>query len=290
MIDKEFLKPEVILKIKNLDIRARLIVEGIFSGIHTSSKKGLSCEFTEHKIYNSGEPVNLIDWKVYGRTERLFLKKFEEESNMKVFILLDVSNSMDFGEPVKKIDYAKTIVATLSLIFSKQNDSVGLVTFNEDIVDFIPPVQKRNYFNNIYSILQKRRTSKKTDISKVLYHLSKRIKKRNYIIIISDFLSDIESLLKPLKGLSTMKNEIRCIHILTREEIELNSDNAKYMFDLETGKKILVDPNSIRREYRKLFNNFLENLRFSFNECKVHYNLITTDNPFDRAFMEIFKN
>lgn len=289
MNELKYLKPEIFLKIKNLDIRARLIVEGILSGIHYSSKKGLSCEFTEHKVYNFGEPIKLIDWKVYGRTERFYLKKFEEESNMKVFILLDVSNSMNYGEP-KKIDYAKTIAATLSLLFSRQNDSVGLITFNEEVVDFLPPILKRNYFHNILSILEKTQASKKTNISDVLYDVSRRIKKRAYIIIISDFLSDYENFIKPLKGLSFSKNEIICIQILSPDEIELKTEKATYMVDLETNKKILVDPNSIKKEYKRLFKNYLERLKLLFSECNVKYGLVTTDTEFDNAIMRVFLN
>lgn len=290
MSEYKLLKPEILLKIKDLDIRAKLIVEGIISGIHYSLKKGISCEFIEHKVYNSGEPINLIDWKVYGRTERFYLKKFEEESNMKVFILLDISNSMDYGKPVKKIEYAKTIAATLSLIFSRQNDSVGLLTFNEKVIDFLPPVMKRDYFHNIFSVLEKSETSRKTNISDVLYDVSRRVKKRVFIIIISDFLCDYENFIKPLKGFSLSKNQITCIQVLSREEMEFNIEKATYIVDLETKKKILIDPNSIRREYKRSFKKYLERLKCLFGECNVKYNLILTDTPFDTAFMRIFKN
>lgn len=289
MKEFNYLKPEILLKIKNLDIRARLIVEGILSGIHYSSKKGLSCEFTEHKVYNSGEPINLIDWKVYGRTERLYLKKFEEESNMRVFILLDVSNSMNYGEP-KKIDYAKTITATLSLLFSRQNDSVGLITFNEEVVDFIPPTLKRNYFHIILSALERRKTSRKTNISNVLYYLSRKIKRRAYIIIISDFLADYEDFIKPLKGLSSSKNEVICIQILTPEEIEFKGERATYIIDLETNKKIFVEPKLIKNEYKRLFKSYLERLKFLLSECNAKYSLVTTDTEFDKAIMRVFLN
>ncbi|HDI83070.1 MAG TPA: DUF58 domain-containing protein [candidate division WOR-3 bacterium] len=284
---KKYLDPVVITRLSGLEIKARVVVEGFLSGLHFSPHHGQSLEFSEHLPYSPGDSLHLVDWKVYGRTERLYLKKFHEETNMRVYFLLDVSNSMGYGKPVSKIEYSKVLIASLSYLLLDQNDAVGLIPFNVGLLSFLPPVARRDYIHRLVSKLEAIKTGGKTDIMQVLDSFSRLIKKRSLIIIVSDFLDEPERFFKPIRGFVRSRNEIILLQVLHPDEIELSIRNTVYLRDLETGSRILVNPSAIRARYRTAFNRFLDDLRLRAGETRALFYTVTTDTPYDQVLMKL---
>ena len=285
-MNKKILDPFVINRIKNFDLRARLVVEGFLSGLHLSPFKGYSIEFSEHTAYNPGDPIELIDWKVYARTERYYLKKFQEDTNMRVYLLLDISNSMAFGSPFSKLDYAKTLVASLSYLFLRQNDAVSLTLFNERMVDYLPPLSKTEHFKRIISHIENVKAYGRTNLSNSLYKLATIVKKRGLIVIISDLFQNVDTYIKPLKGLRISKNEVIVFQILDRNEVEFNLKRGTHLRDMETGITIPVDPVGIKRMYKQAFNKFLKEVRDKLLNGAIEYSLIRTDTDYGDALLE----
>jgi len=284
---KKYLDPVVITRLSGLEIKARVVVEGFLSGLHFSPHHGQSLEFSEHLPYSPGDSLHLVDWKVYGRTERLYLKKFHEETNMRVYFLLDVSNSMGYGKPVSKIEYSKVLIASLSYLLLDQNDAVGLIPFNVGLLSFLPPVARRDYIHRLVSKLEAIKTGGKTDIMQVLDSFSRLIKKRSLIIIVSDFLDEPARFFKPIRGFVRSRNEIILLQVLHPDEIELSIRNTVYLRDLETGSRILVNPSAIRARYRTAFNRFLDDLRLRAGETRALFYTVTTDTPYDQVLMKL---
>ena len=285
-MNKKILDPFVINRIKNFDLRAKLVVEGFLSGLHLSPFKGYSIEFSEHTAYNPGDPIELIDWKVYARTERYYLKKFQEDTNMRVYLLLDISNSMAFGSPLSKLDYAKTLVASLSYLLLKQNDAVSLTLFNERMVDFLPPVSKIEHFKRIISHIENVKAYGRTNLANTLYSLATIVKKRGLIVIISDLFQNVDNFIKPLKGLRTGKNEVIVFQILDKNEVEFNLKRGTHLRDMETGITIPIDPVGIKKMYKQTFNNFLKEVRNELLYGAIEYSLIRTDTDYGDALFE----
>ena len=284
---KKYLAPVVITRLSGLEIKARVVVEGFLSGLHFSPHHGQSLEFSEHLPYSPGDSLHLVDWKVYGRTERLYLKKFHEETNMRVYFLLDVSNSMGYGKPVSKVEYSKVLIASLSYLLLDQNDAVGLTPFNVGLLSFLPPVARRDYIHRLVSKLETIKTGGKTDIMQVLDSFSRLIKKRSLIIIVSDFLDEPARFFKPIRGFVRSRNEIILLQVLHPDEIELSIRNTVYLRDLETGSRILVNPSAIRARYRTAFNRFLDDLRLRAGETRALFYTVTTDTPYDQVLMKL---
>ncbi len=284
---KKYLAPVVITRLSGLEIKARVVVEGFLSGLHFSPHHGQSLEFSEHLPYSSGDSLHLVDWKVYGRTERLYLKKFHEETNMRVYFLLDVSNSMGYGKPVSKVEYSKVLIASLSYLLLDQNDAVGLIPFNVGLLSFLPPVARRDYIHRLVSKLEAIKAGGKTDIMQVLDSFSRLIKKRSLIIIVSDFLDEPERFFKSIRGFVRSRNEIILLQVLHPDEIELSIRNTVYLRDLETGSRILVNPSAIRARYRTAFNRFLDELRLRAGETRALFYTVTTDTPYDQVLIKL---
>ena len=285
---KDYLDPVVITRLSSLEIKAKVVVEGFLSGLHFSPLHGQSLEFSEHLPYSPGDPLHLVDWKVYARSERFYLKKFHEETNMKVYMFLDISNSMAYGKPVNKLEYAKVITASLSYLLLSQNDAVGLVSFNDDIVSFHPPVARSDFINKLLSELQVINPSGRTDLKNVLQKFSRLIKKRSLIIIISDLFDEPRGFFKILRGFVEAKNEVILIHLLHRDELTLPLRRNFYLKDLETGRRVLVNPDAVRRQYKKAINDYINELKTYSGQSMIDYHNITTDMKYDTALMNIF--
>jgi len=214
---KQYLQPEFVSTLKNLDFVARMIVEGFLVGLHKSPYHGFSVEFSEHRQYMPGDNIRDIDWKVYGRTDRYYIKQFEEETNLKAYLLLDISGSMQYASgKVRKIDYARYLAAALTYLFIKQRDAVGLITFSDTIHQFLPPKSSPSYINYILHALSRvELKQKKTIISETLHSLAEKIKRRGLVILLTEFLyEDPEHILEGLKHFRHYKHEILVFNIL----------------------------------------------------------------------------
>jgi uncharacterized protein (DUF58 family) len=282
----ELLKPEVLEKVRTLNLRAKIIVKGFLTGLHESPYHGFSLEFKQHRPYYQGDPINKINWKLYARTGRFYLKKYQAETNLFSFLLLDKSNSMKFGEKISKFHYARTLAASLAYLLLKQNDSVGLVLFDSDIKSFIPSRSQTNHLKHLLGTLSKNEPSGKTSISNALFQLSLLIKKRSLCILFSDLLDEPEKIIKSINVMKAKKHEFIVFQILDRKELDFSYHGESVFKDMENSKTIQADPESLRVFYKDKFDRFLASYKNGFASHNIDYFQVTTDVPYDKALTE----
>jgi len=282
----ELLNPEVLEKIRTLNLRAKIIVKGFLTGLHESPYHGFSLEFKQHRPYYQGDPINRINWKLYARTERFYLKKYRAETNLSAFLLLDKSNSMNFGKEISKFYYARTLAASLAYLLLQQNDSVGLVLFDSEIESFIPARSQTNHLKHLLGALSRNEPSGKTSISNVIFQLLPLIKKRSLFILFSDLLEEPEKVIKNINVMKAKKHEIIVFHILDREELDFSFRGESMFKDMEDSKTVQVDPENLRGIYRSKLDRFLSTYRNGFAPSRVDYFQVVTDVPYDRVLTE----
>jgi uncharacterized protein (DUF58 family) len=226
--DKSYFDPQVLASISNLYLRARWVVEGIMSGVHRSRAKGFSVEFEEHREYSPGDEIRRIDWKALGKFDRYFIKEYEDETNLRAYLLLDTSGSMDYASNgVTKFDYGCTLAASLAYLILKQQDAAGLVTFSNRIESFIPPKAKRDYLTQILHALENRGPGGETNVSRILEEIAGQIKRRGLVILVSDLLDDPEPILKGLRLFRFKGNDVIVFHLLDQAELDLPFDGNR---------------------------------------------------------------
>lgn len=284
---KKYLDPAVLSNINNLELRARLVVEGFITGLHKSPFHGFSVEFSQHRPYNYGDNLRYIDWKVFGRTDRFFIKQFEEETNLKAYILLDVSKSMTFSTTsISKLNYGKNLAAAMSYLMLLQRDAVGLSLFDSQIQKILPPRSVSSYLQPILTELDTIQPGKDTDIGLILHTMSERLKRRGLIILISDLYDDPEKVLSGLRHFRYNQHEVLVFHLLDPAELSFDFEGDIEFEDLESGEKIRTYPWYIRQEYIEAVNKFEQSYRCQCREYLIDYHLLTTDQTLDLALME----
>ncbi|MBA4250717.1 MAG: DUF58 domain-containing protein [Chlorobiaceae bacterium] len=254
-------------------------------GLHKSPYHGFSIEFSQHRQYMQGDAIKDIDWKVYGKTDRFFIKQYEEETNLKSYILLDVSNSMSFSSEgqISKFEYAKLLTAALSYIMIKQNDAVGVAFYSDTIEKYLPPKASDIYLREIVSHLINAKTNMKTDTVKALSLVAEKIKRKGLVIIISDFFDDVKSVLTSLKHFRFMKNEVIVFQILDPLERSFAFGRDAIFKDLESAEEMTTQSIQVQRAYKEAMTDFIALIK---NECVnngIEYNLIETSQSFDKA-------
>ncbi len=281
---RRFLDPVVVSKLATMELRARLVVEGFVTGLHRSPYKGFSVEFAEHRQYMPGDPLKHIDWKVYGKTDRLYIKEYEEETNLRGHVLLDASASMAYTSGgISKLEYGRYLAAALIYLMLKQQDSVGLLVFDEAVREFIPPRSNPRQLHLLLSELDRAGPSSETDIGLVLHELARRIKRRGLVILISDLLDDPQDVLPGLKHFRHLKHEVIVFHVLDPRETEFGFDADATFRDMETGELMTTEPFSIRRDYVEAVDRWMTHLRRECGESRIDYVPIQTSTPYDRA-------
>ncbi len=287
---KRYLDPSIISKIKTLDLKARYVVEGFMVGIHQSPYHGFSVEFSEHRAYNQGDPIRNIDWKVYARKEKFFIKQYEEETNLFAHILLDSSNSMSFRKAgaISKFEYGKILAAAISYLLINQQDSVGFALYSDRIEAYLKPKSNRVYLKEILVKINNSKPQNKTATSESLKTIAQAIKKRGLIVIISDFFDDYNSVISALKHFHYKKNEIILFQILDPFEINFAFEQDSIFVDLETGDELATQPRLIQKSYLEELNEFLKKFRKECRNYGIDYNLISTATPFDKALLSFF--
>ncbi len=282
---RKYLDPQIISKLNSLELRARLVVEGFIVGLHRSPYHGFSVEFTEHRPYMQGDNPKDIDWKVFGKTEKYFIKQYEEETNLRAYILLDTSRSMNYASAgnVRKIDYASTLVAALSYLMIEQQDAVGLALYDEKINKFLPPKSTKTYLLEIFRTLTAIAPSNQTRTASSLNSLAEKIKRRGLVIIVSDFFDDINSVLKSLKHFRYKNNEVIVFQILDPLERSFAFGKDAIFKDLETLDEITTQPYQIQRAYKESVEQFIYSIKKECLNSNIEYNLIETSTPFDKA-------
>ncbi|MEW6686736.1 MAG: DUF58 domain-containing protein [Candidatus Edwardsbacteria bacterium] len=283
---RRFLKPEIVARLSGIDIKARLVVEGFLAGLHRSPYHGFSVEFAEYRQYMPGDEVRRIDWKVYGRTDRYYVKEFEEETNLKAYILLDASGSMGYhSNGISKTEYASYLAASLIYLLIKQQDAAGLLVFDEKIRTFVPPRSIKIHLNTLLRELDLIKPGGETNLSVVFHELAERIKRRGLIIVISDLFDEPQKILLGLKHFRHKKHEVIVFHLLDEAETKFPFTEEVTFRDMETGEELTVQGAEIRDEYQKKLQ---ERMKYYKSECREHlidYFPLTTSTPFDKALL-----
>ena len=279
----------MVAMLNSISMKAKLVVEGYIIGQHRSPYHGFSVEFSEHRSYEPGDEVKHIDWKLYGKTNRLYVKRYEEETNLRAHLILDTSKSMSYtSNKVSKLDYGSYLLAALSYLMISQQDAAGVVLFDEKIRSFIPPKSTPSHLNTLLNVLDAPKPGNDTKIESVLHQMAERINKRGLVIIISDLLDEPKNILKGLKHFRHKKQEVILFHILDRNELEFEFENRTKFVDMESGEEITTDPWHIKNDYKNLI---LDVQKYYSRNCrlnKIDYVPLYTDDSLDKGLSEYF--
>jgi uncharacterized protein (DUF58 family) len=283
--DKNYFDPKVLAGIANLGLRARWVVEGLMSGVHKSRAKGFSVEFEEHREYSPGDEIRRIDWKALGKFDRYFIKEYEDETNLRAYLVLDASASMNYAsDGITKFDYGCTLTASLAYLILKQQDAAGVVTFSDQVEAFVPPRAKRDYLLQILHALESRGPAGETNVGKILENIAGQIRRRGLIVLVSDLLDEPEEILKGLRQFRFKGNDVIVFHLLDPAEIELPFDGNILFEDLEAANlQIIADPRAIRTTYQQVVQEFISEMRKQCHADSIDYQLISTATPLDQA-------
>ena len=278
-----FLDPAVLSRIKNLELIARTVVEGFISGLHRSPHLGFSLDFAEYRQYMPGDDVRRIDWKVFARSDRFYNKEYEGETNTSVHLMLDVSASMAYGSgPVTKIEYASYLAASLAYFAQRQKDSVGLTTFDNRVVDRLPPRCRPAHTTSILHVLNRVQTTASTDFRRPLEALARSIRRRGIVVLISDLYAPTEEIVRGLAGFRFRGNDVVVFHVVDAQELDFRFSGIR-LRDLETGKEVDVAAGEGRDEYLKLVGEHLQKLKKECGALGIDYILLNTAKPLDHA-------
>lgn len=282
-----FIDPAALGRIGSLDLLAKTVVEGFISGLHRSPFLGRSMDFAEYRAYLPGDDIRQIDWKLYSRTDRFFVKEFEGDTNTNMVLALDVSKSMDFGTvdsgsgALTKLDYGRYLAASLGYFASKQRDRIGLMTFDSDVVDVVPPAAK--HLDVVLHTIDRVVPGGPGALVTPMLKLGASIRRRGFVTVISDFYEPPDDVVRAVQGLRVRGNDLILFHLLDPAEIDFPYDQPSDFADLETGARVAVSPEAFREQYRALVLGHIEALRKRFVEIGIDYVLVNTSEPLDAA-------
>lgn len=285
---KKSLLPDVVRRIGRLEIRARYIVEGLLSGMHRSPYFGQSVEFREHREYTTGDELRHIDWKVWGKQDRLYVKRYEEDTNLRCTLVVDGSASMVYGSSgMTKHEYASTAAAAFAYLLLKQGDSVGCVVFDEDIRHEVPQRTQRNHLPRIARALEATKPRDKTSIDAILAHVAKANPRRGMVVLVSDLLCDTDQLLQGLTTLRRIGHDVVVLHVMDDEELDFSFRGPVRFEGLEIEDVVDCNPRALRKGYLEAVERYLEQVRKTCTSNAVDYSLVRTSDPLDAALMAI---
>ena len=279
-----YLDPATVGKLQNLELKARLIVEGYIAGLHRSPYHGFSVEFAEYRPYMPGDSIKTIDWKVFAKTDRTYVKVFEEETNLIANLLVDKSGSMGFPvEGTTKLEYAGMLAASLTYLLVRQQDAVGLCVFDDTVRRLIPHRSVRKQLFQILHTLEGIAPGAKTSISPALHEMAERMSRRGLVVLISDLMDDPEEVLMGLKHFRHRQHEVIVFHVLDPRELDVDYKEEVEFEDLETGEKLRVEPAFLREQFRRDVRAWIDKLERGCRNHQIDYHLLRTDTPFDVA-------
>jgi len=285
---ERYLRPNVIAQVGRLDLRAKFIVEGFLSGLHASPFQGFSVEFSEHRKYVPGDDLKDLDWNVYAKTDRYYIKKFEAETNLTGYLVMDLSESMayTYRQELTKFDYAICLAAALGYLMIHQQDPVGLVTFDSRIQTCLPPRSKRTQLGTMLGVLSNLKPAGKTDVANCLHQLAAMIRSKSLVILFSDLLTEPQPVLQSLHHLRHRGNEVILFHILDEAEVHFPFDGIIEFEDVEEHDKLTIDARGMRGDYLQTLTEFQEMYRGECAKANIDYVPIDTSVSFDKALME----
>ena len=282
-----FLDPAVLARLGTLELKARTVVEGFLTGLHRSPFKGFSVEFAEFRQYIPGDDPSGIDWKVYARSDRYYVKKFEQETNLDCRLLLDVSASMGYGSRgVTKLQYASMLAAALAYLMNRQHDAVGLTTFDETIVTMLPPSARPGHLRSILLTLDRVALGHRTDVSRPLHLLADTIAKRGMVVLISDLLDDPERVVDGLRHFRFKGTDVIVFHLMDPAELTFPFERASRFRDMEAGDEVMAVPSLVRERYLAELGAALETYKRELGSTGIDYRLIDTSEPLEFALLE----
>ena len=279
-----FIDPAVLATLDNLEMRARVIVEGFIAGLHKSPKRGFSVEFTDYRHYIRGDDMRHVDWKLYGRSDKMYIKQYEDETNTRCYILLDSSASMAYASAaMSKLEYGRTLASALAYFIMRQRDAVGLITFDDKVREYLPAMARHIHLLRILRTLNETSAQGQTNAVRPLQELAASLTKKSLVILISDMLEDEEQTIKTLQQLRAMGNEVIVFHVLDNQELYFNFNESSEFIDMETGETHLTSPQAIRNAYLDNLQRYLDECRKKCQSSGVDYCLLDTSQPLDKA-------
>ena len=282
MAGARFVDPKILSRIGNLELLARTVVDGFINGLHRAPFFGASIDFAEHRGYVPGDDIRRVDWRLFARTDRFYVKQYEADTNTNFTVLFDISRSMSFSSGgVSKLEYASYLAACLAYLATKQRDRVGIITFDEDIVTHVPASAK--HFDMVLHTLDRAKAERPGHLSAPLNKMAEHFKRRGILLLISDFYDEPDAVLEAIKPLKFLGNDLIVFHVLDPQEISFDYADASAFEDLESREQMPVVPQSFRDQYRALIQEHIAALQTRFSEQRIDYALINTSEPLDRA-------
>jgi len=283
--------PASLMRIKSMELRAKVIVEGFWKGIHRSPYHGFSVEFTEYRQYTLGDDPRYIDWRLYARSDRYYIKKFEDETNLRCHLLIDHSRSMGYGSGgYTKSQYAGTLAATLAYFLFTQGDAVGLATFDDQIRQYLVPRNRSGYLRRLMLALEASPEGSATDLGPPLQHIAGTLTRRGLLVLISDMLTSIDRLEQDLNYLCAGGHDVVVFHVLDPSELGFDFDSPAIFQDIESGRNMYVDPSDAQTSYKRMLNKHLIKAKSTCQNLGIDYHLFPTDRPFDLALLDFLQD
>lgn len=282
MLLQRYLEPSVLAGISNLELVAKTVVDGFVAGLHRSPDFGFSQEFAEYRMYSEGDDLRHVDWNVFARTDRCYLKRYRGETNCQLTMVLDASNSMTYGsQRVNKLDYARYLAASLAYMASQQRDAAGLLIFNNDVRNYVPPSTRQGQLMRILHAIEKAEPGERTDFAKPFRHVQEFLHRRGIVVVFSDFWERPEAIIETVAPLRYRGNELVLFHILDPMELRPRLDEPVLLEDLETRDTLEVTPDYAAKEYRARIDAHVEDLRYRSQGAGIDYCLVDTGQPLD---------
>jgi uncharacterized protein (DUF58 family) len=281
-----YLDPNVLAAISGLDLVAKTVVHGFINGLHRSPDFGFSQEFAEYRMYTPGDDLRHVDWNVFARTERAYLKRYRGETNTRVTVMLDLSKSMQFGAKPTKLEYCRFLVSSILYLAVQQRDAAGLILFDDAVQQFIPPSSRVGQLQKLLHAVEKAAVGQHTDFAKPFAQFLEFVRRRGVVIVVSDFYADPQTIVDTIAPLRYKGNEVVLFHVLDRQELDPKLSAPATVIDLESGEGIEVTPEYVKNEYRRKINAHIETLRDKAQGVGLDYMLLETDKPLDGALRE----
>ena len=284
--NRKFLDPRTLAKLQGLELRARSIVEGYVAGVHRSPYHGFSIEFAEHREYAQGDDLRYVDWKVFGKTDKFYLKQYEEETNLVSHMLIDTSESMRYRSaeaPLSKLEYAQCVAASLSYLILQQQDSVGLATFDSEVRALVNASANPSHLKQLLHVMENSRPQRKTRTGPIFHDLAERLKRRGLVLILSDLFDDVPSMMAGLKHFRHRRHEVVVFHVLDPAELDFPFRQTTLFRGMEELPDVLTDPRALRNAYLDEFGKFLQSVRKGCRAERIDYVLLRTDQSLEIA-------
>ncbi len=285
-----FIDPQTLMRIKSLQMRARVAVEGFIKGIHRSPYHGFSVEFSEYREYSPGDDPRYLDWRLFARSDRYYVKRFEDETNLRCYLVVDTSRSMGYGSgSYPKIEYARTAAATIAYFLALQRDVVGLLTFEDQITEYLPPRYRPGHLRRLMAILEREPKGRKTDLAAPLEQIAATVRKRGLIVLISDLLAPADVLKTRLGYLRSRGHDVVVLRILDPAEVQFTFSTPAMFHDVESGRELYIDPDAARSEYLRRFEAHAKEIQQTCVDLGVEYERILTNQPLELVLFDFLK-